>query len=290
MKIAFCGLSFSGKSTVFKALVGKKVHPKTSASGKVHLSIGTLQLKDERLEKLGGMVKSEKVVYPQINLVDILYSSEPGAAKGIDTVHIKEFDALALVIAVFSAKNPVEDMASIETEFILADLQVVQNRIDKIKKEKKAQPKKDEDAELLLLERCRKTLEGETALRDLGLKPEELKILAGFQLLTLKPTIVIANVSEEQLNKKQWKEIEDKARAKKLAFLAFCAKLEAEIEDLPEAERPEFMRGMGLTGLTRDGCGQRGQGLADSSGNDGAGGGGRGAYGYAKRLYPGRGD
>ena len=251
MDIALCGLPFSGKSTVFKALAGKKTQPKTAASGKIQLNLGTLELRDERLEKLAQILNSEKITYPKVMLVDLAYSGGV-SPKTIETSHLREFDALAVVIGVFLRQDPLKDLANIESEFILGDMQLIQDRIEKINKEKKGHPGKVEDPELLLLKRCQKALEEETLVRDLKLTPQELKMLAGFQLLTLKPVIMIANVSEEQLSRKEWVDLEKKAEAKNLKFLSLCAKLEAEIEELPEQERLGFLKQYELAALSRD--------------------------------------
>lgn len=251
MKIVLCGLPFSGKSTVFKALVGKEVHPKTSASGKVQLNLGTLEVKDERLEKLAQLLSSEKVTYPKISLVDLAYLGEK-TPKVIDTSQIREFDALVVVIGVFSSENPSADLNNIESELILADIQIIQDRIGRIKKERKARPQKEEDPELLLLERLAKALEEEKLVKDLNLGQDKVKLLSGFQLFTLKPVIVVANVSEKQLKGEPCRELEQRAREKNLEFLSLCAKLEAEIEELAAEEKPEFLKEMGLTDLSSD--------------------------------------
>ena len=251
MKIALCGLPFSGKSTVFKALAAKTIQPKTAGSGKIQLNIATLEVKDERLQKLAEILNSEKITYPKISLVDLVYLGE-AAAKGMDTAAIREFDALALVIGAFSGKDALSDLKNIESELILGDLQLVQNRIEKIHKEKKGTPKKEEDPELLLLKRLAQTLEGETLLKDLTLGADELKILAGFQLLTLKPMVIVANISEGQLKGQGWQDLKKQVEAKGEKFLSLCAKLEAEIEELPEEERAEFMKELGLENLSRE--------------------------------------
>ncbi|UCB57533.1 MAG: redox-regulated ATPase YchF [Candidatus Omnitrophota bacterium] len=249
MKIVLCGLSSSGKSTVFKALVGGKTQSKTS--GKVQLNIATLDLKDERLKRLAELVGSQKVTYPQVTLVDLGYLQE-ASSGAIDTGSLREFDALCVVIGLFASDDPSKDLKSITSELILADLQSIQNRIEKINKERKSRPKKEQDPELLLLQRLSEALEKEKRIKDLELKTEELKTLAGFELLTLKPMIVVANISEEQLSKKGWIELEKEAGAQGLKFLPICAEVEAEIEDLSEEERPQFLKEMGLLTLSRD--------------------------------------
>ena len=252
MKIVLIGLPFCGKSTVFRALMGKQIQSKASAVGKIQLHIGTLEVKDERLKNLGKILNSEKITYPKINLMDLTNLGEK-TVQGIQTSYIREFDALALIVAAFSSQNPVEDLKNIESELILADMQLVQNRIERINKEKKAQPRKEDDPELLLLKRCAQALEKETSIKDLKLKKDELKMLAGFQFLTLKPMIVVANISEEQLNKKEkWQNLEQQAKNRNMSFFSLCAQLESEIEELSEKERPQFLKEMGLTDLSRD--------------------------------------
>ncbi|MBN3038145.1 MAG: redox-regulated ATPase YchF [Candidatus Omnitrophica bacterium] len=252
MRVVLSGLPFCGKSTVFKALVGKEVQPKKAASGKVQLNIGTLELKDQRLDKLAQILGSEKVTHPKINLIDVAQVAE-ATAKGMDTTHIRDFDVLALVLAVFSSKDPKQDLRDIESDLILSDTQLVHNRVERIHKERKARPQKEEDQELLLVERCREVLEKEQMLKTLELKPDELKMLAGFQFLTLKPMVLMANVSEGQLNKEEFKDLEKAAQEKGMLFFSICAKLEAEIEELPEEERPEFLNSMGLAQLSGEG-------------------------------------
>lgn len=251
MRIVICGLPFVGKSTVFRAIVGKNVQPKGSASGKVHLTIGTLEIKDERLKNLAGLVGSQKITYPQISLVDLALMGEK-SAQGIETALLREFEALAIVIASFSSSDPLADLKNIESELLLADLQLVQNRIEKLNKEKKAKPKKEEEPELLLLERISKALEEGILLKKQNFTAEDLKALAGFQLFSLKPMIVIANLSEEQLKKQQFQELERKVGQRNWEFFALCAKLETEIEELTEEERPVFLKEMGLESLSTE--------------------------------------
>jgi len=251
MKIAISGLPFSGKSTVFKALVGKNIQPKTTASGKVQLNIGTLTVEDGRLDNLAQILDSQKVTHPKLSLIDLTLSQDK-SSKAMDTAHTKEFAALALVIGVFSSEDPVADLRNVESDLILSDLALVQGRIERIKKENKAKPKNQENPELKLLERSQVALEKEKVLKDLDLTGEELKILAGFQFFTLKPMLVIANLSEDQLKNKQYDKLKQKADEKNLKFLTLCAKLEAEIEELSEEERPAFMKEMGLESLARD--------------------------------------
>lgn len=251
MKIALCGLPFSGKSTVFKALAAKAIQPKTAGSGKIQLNIATLEVKDERLQKLAEILGSQKVTYPKISLVDLVYLGE-AAAKGMDTAALREFDALALVIGAFSSKDPLADLKNIESEFILGDLQLVQNRIERIHKERKGAPKKEDDPELLLLKRLVQALEAETLLKGLTLGADELKILAGFQLLTLKPLLIVANVSEEQLKNQGCRDLKKQVEAGNEKFFSLCAKLETEIEELAEEERADFMKELGLETLSRE--------------------------------------
>lgn len=250
MQVAISGLPFSGKSTVFKALVEKSMQPKSAGSGKVQLSIGTIEARDERLSKLAGLEQSKKITYSQITLVDLSFMGEK-SSQAMDTSQIREFEALALVIGAFSSDDPVVDLKNVECDLGIADLQVVQNRIARIKKDYKSKPKNQDNPELLLLERCQQALEEEKLIKDLQLNSDELKILSGFRFFTLKPMLVIANVSEEQLEKKNYQALKKEVAQKGLKFLVISALLETEIKELAEEERPAFMKEMGLASLAQ---------------------------------------
>lgn len=251
MQIAISGLPFSGKSTVFKALVEKSMQPKSAGSGKVQLSIGMIEARDERLDKLAGLEQSKKITYSRITLIDLKFMGEK-SSKAMDTSQTREFAALALVIGVFSSDDPLIDLRNVECDLCVADLGVVQNRIARIEKDYKSKPKNQNNPELLLLKRCEKALEEEKLIKDLKLNSEELKILSGFRFFTLKPMLVIANVSEEQMEKKKYQALKNEADKKGLKFLVVSALLETEIKELPEEERPEFMKEMGLESLAQD--------------------------------------
>lgn len=250
MRIALCGLPFSGKSTVFKAIVGKEVKPQGAASGKVQLSIGNIDVPDARLDKLAALVSSEKITYSKINLVDVALVGE-SASKGMDVTHIRDFDALVLVLGTFSSENALDDLINIEAELVLSDMHILQTRIERIEKENKGKPKTQESPEFSLIKRVEKSLE-DNSIGKMQLTKEELKIVSGFRLFALKPKMVVANIAEEQLQNKSYTELEKQVTAKGLKFLPICARLEAEITEFPEEERSAYFKEMGLEGSIKD--------------------------------------
>jgi len=245
MKIAIIGLQGSGKTTVFETLIkesGQEIKYGTYGDERLKPHLGTILVFDERLNELARIFKPKKITYSEITFID---------RPGFDMVHAKEADALISVIGLFMNRDGVKDISDVEAEMILSDLNVIQNRLKKLEKEIKAKEVKDE-VEYELLLKCNKILENGGILRSLPLTENEKMLLHGYQLLTLKPILVVLNISESEIGKEASPEIIELLKKKKMDFVKFCAEIEFEIMDLKEDERPEFLKSLGIEKSARD--------------------------------------
>ncbi len=238
MKIGIVGLPGSGKSTVFNAITQKPA--KNRDFTKPHL--GTIYMPDERLDFLASAIKPKKVTYSEVTFLDM---------PGYNPSHIQEVDALVLCVGTFSDRDILRDAKDFEADLILRDLNVIQKRLEKMDKEiKRGITDLKNEHEVLVL--CKKSLEEEKELRFLKLTPIQEKFIAGYQFLSRRPFIIISNIAEDQIKKDASKVIEDYAAKKELKVIEFCAKIESEIAELPEEERPPFLKSSGIERSARE--------------------------------------
>lgn len=239
MKIALIGLPGSGKSTLFTAVTG--LHPDEKDVLKPHL--GTVFVPDERLDNLARIIKPEKVTYAEITFLD---------THGLDLSHSREADGLIIVLGVFSESPPKKDAEEILTNMILSDLEIIEHRLPRMKKEIEAGKKFQDMTEYNLLLKCEAHLGKTRPLKELPLAKEEEKLLHGYQFLSLKRSFFVANISEDRIGKGLDADITDLAKKENIEILELCAKIEEEILELAENERLEFLRGLGISELSED--------------------------------------
>ncbi|MBL7069509.1 MAG: redox-regulated ATPase YchF [Candidatus Omnitrophica bacterium] len=238
MKIGIVGLPGSGKSTVFNSITQKSAEERDFT--KPHL--GTIFIPDERLDFIASVIKPKKITYSEITFLDM---------PGYNPAHIQELDALIYCVGTFQDRDILKDLKDFEADLILRDLEAIQKRIAKIEKELKRgiADLKNEYAVLLL---CKKSLEEEEELRFLDLTPQQEKLIAGYQFLSRRPFIVISNIAEEQIGKETSGSMEEYVGKKGLKLIEFCGKVESEISELPEDERPAFLKESGIKKSARE--------------------------------------
>jgi GTP-binding protein YchF len=221
-----------------------------------------VEVPDKRLEALAEMYKPKKVTPTVMKFVDIAGLVE-GASKGEGMgnqflSNIREVDALAMVVRVFSDPNvqhvdskldPRRDIAMVNLELALADLDVVTKRRDKIAGTARLKPGAKEKEELDLLDRLAAHLDQGKPIRTLSFEAEQAKLLKSFSFLTAKPMLYVANIGEDQIGKEtpELQAVRDEARAENAGVIALSARLESEIRELPDDEAAVFLADAGLS-------------------------------------------
>jgi GTP-binding protein YchF len=220
-----------------------------------------VEVPDKRLDVLAEMYKPKKVTPTLMKFVDIAGLVE-GASQGEGMgnqflSNIREVDALAMVVRVFSDPNvqhvdskldPRRDIAMVNLELALADLDVVNKRREKISGTARLKPGAKEKEELELLDRLAAHLDEGKPIRTLTFEAEQAKLLRSFSFLTAKPMLYVANIGEDQIGKEtpQLQAVREEAQAEKAGVIALSARLESEIRELPDDEAAAFLADAGL--------------------------------------------
>ena len=247
MKAGITGLPYSGKTTFFCALTGQKYE--SLAHGKdVH--VGTVKVPDARLNRLNEMFKPRKETFATMEYFDVA-GQAAGKGKGMDPQimqTLKNADSLIIVLDAFSVSaNPSRDFETVIGELAFTDLVVVTSRLERIERDLRSGKSDELLMEKAVMEKFRDVLETGGALRTLELEEEEEKVIRGFQFLSRKPILIVANVSEDALIAGKVHEYERMFAGEKSARVAaMCARVEMEIASLDEADRPEFLESMGI--------------------------------------------
>ena len=255
------GLPNVGKSTIFNALCNGKAVVENYPFCTIGPNHGIIAVPDDRLSRITVYSPTQKVVPAFIELVDIA-GLVKGASKGEGLGnqflgHIKDVDAIVHVVRCFEDANvthvegsvdPLRDISIIETELMLADSDTVERGIDRLSKAAKSGDKEIKER-LEIFEKAFEALSRAIPVRKLGLPPSEAIALSELHLLTSKPVLYVANVDEDGVAEDNLfvKSVMDYAAAEKSGFVKISGKIEAEISDLPEEQRPEFLATLGLS-------------------------------------------
>lgn len=262
LKAGIVGLPNVGKSTLFNAITKQNILAANYPFATIEPNVGMVFVPDTRVDFLKNMYNPKSVVPTTFEFTDIA-GLVAGASKGEGLgnkflSHIRECDAIVEVVRCFSDPNvthvtgkvdPISDIEVINIELVLADLDIINNRIEKI--EKKAITTKDKDAlaEVNVLKRCKTALEANTPLRRISFDKDEKKMLKNFSFLTIKPIIYVANVNEDDVavgDNEYSKKVKNYAEAEGSGVIVMCSKLEADLAGLENEERDLFLEEIGI--------------------------------------------
>jgi GTP-binding protein YchF len=252
VRLGIIGFPGSGKTTLFNLLTGAGAGV-AQPSGRGRLNVGVARVPDDRVARLAALFKPERTVYATVEVVD-LAGFDRGERATLDVGDLRQADALLHVVRAFTspvlgaAPQPAREIQALEEELVLADLEVVERRLQKLGAGLKRKPTDAEVREEALLARICGPLEEGVPLRAQALSIEESRSLKGFQFLSLKPVLHCLNLAEDDVSRRDARlaELDDAGKRPGTLIGWISAAVEAEVAALPPEEQRSFLEALGL--------------------------------------------
>jgi len=248
MKVGITGLKGSGKTTIFNSLTG--LAAKTGGySSEQDVNLGLIKIPDERIDALSRIFEPKKTTYAEITFADVAMPMEEKFSTKV-LEKLKPMEALVLVIKGFNDDkgdfHPLDDLRSLESELLFSDFAIADKSLNSLRKERK-------DQKLIqAVEKIHACLDTESPLRLLDLEEADLKQLAGFAFLSIKPTLVVVNVPESGFDAGIYATMQEYCAGRGLKAMQIIGSLEEEISQLPPKEQTDFLKEMGLEESAKD--------------------------------------
>lgn len=256
------GLPNVGKSTLFNAITNQKILAENYPFATIEPNVGVVTVPDERMDKLKEMYEPNRFIptaYEFTDIAGLVKGASQGEGLGNKFLsHIREVDAIVEVVRCFDDGkiihvdgniNPIRDIETINLELAIADLDVINNRLERVSKKARTTKNKEDLTEVEALEKAKQALEENKALRQVEFTEDELKSLKSYSFLTLKPIIYLANIKESELgnpDNKYVQEVKQYASKENAQVVSLCAKVEEDLSELTKEEKQEMLEALGL--------------------------------------------
>ncbi len=260
MKIGITGLANSGKTTVFNALTGMDVETTIYPTTGGEPNMGVVKVPDLRVAKLTEIYKPKKTTPSTVQYIDYMGLTKGDMKQNRSVFEfVKDADALVHVVRAFEddavvhpmgKMDPVADVATVETELLFGDIELVEKRLESIELSRKKGKKIDEE-EQKALHKCKEALEAEKPLRDVEFTEQERRSMRHLQFMSIKPELVVLNIAEDDLNSDKAEDIRKKVQEhygdSSVTVLTMSGKIEMDIAEMPEDERDVFLEDLGIS-------------------------------------------
>lgn len=262
------GLPNVGKSTLFNAITNQKILAENYPFATIEPNVGVVTVPDERMDKLKEMYEPNRFIptaYEFTDIAGLVKGASQGEGLGNKFLsHIREVDAIVEVVRCFDdgkiihvdgAPDPIRDIETINLELAIADLDVINNRLERVAKKARTTKNKDDITEVEALEKSKAALLENKPLRQVEYTEDELKLLKSYSFLTLKPIIYLANIKEDELGNPDnhyVQEVKKYAASENAKVVSLCAKVEEELSELSKEDKQEMLEGLGLDGSGLD--------------------------------------